>query len=170
MSWGSRGGARASKSKSCQFMLQCLIIGHQAGKKTLAALSTSGLCRVSLTYFLEMSQNRREPSSCYDAKTFYYVSMSNGWELQLNESKNVNYFCKRLADCTCGRYHAQVAWIDGNPVSLNLGYEKGKKYLWVFIHQVGDSQVGRLQRWVNKKMSQTSDLVEKLPSEGCVCM
>lgn len=38
-------------------MLQRLIIGHQAGKETLAALSASGLCQVSVTYFLEMSQN-----------------------------------------------------------------------------------------------------------------
>lgn len=72
---------------------------------------------------------RREPSSCYDAdRTFYCVSITNGQEVQLKEPKNIKYFCKRLADCIRGRYHMQVARMDGNPVSLNTRYDKGKKY------------------------------------------
>lgn len=95
---------------------------------------------------------RRELGSCCDADgTFYWVSMTNGQEVHLNEPKNVKYSCKRLADWTRGRYHAQVARMDGNPASLNSGYDKGTQHPCVFIHQVRAFQVGRLQRRVHRK-------------------
>lgn len=118
------------------------------------------------------SLSRRELSSCYDAdRTLYCVSMTNGWEVPLNKPKNVKYFCKRLADCTRGRYHAQVAWTDGNPASPNSELTWQSKEVFLSIYSSSWSLSGRKAAKVSKqKMSQTRNLIKKLPSEGCVCM
>lgn len=158
MSWGSRGGVRASKSKSLPIHLTVPDNRSPSRKENSGCVinirPVSGVSDLFPGDVSKHSQSlfRRKPGSCYDAdRTFYCVSITNGWEVQLNETKNVKYFCRRLVNCTHGRYHAEVAWMDGNPASLNLGYDKGKKYPWVFIHQVGASQVGRLQRQANRK-------------------
>lgn len=156
MSWGSRGGARASKSKSCQFMLQCLIIGHQAGKKTLAALSTSGLCQVSVTYFLEMSQNT---TKAYLEENLAPAMMQIGhsivfpW-LMVEKFSWISQKCQVFLQKSSRLHMWQVAYTGGTDRWKSsvpeLRIWHGQE-VSLFIHQVGAFQVGRLQGRVNRK-------------------